>query len=218
MSDTNESSTRFYLDKCYERVALFDSHHPKAKPFYIDLLSKERRNILRTARRSDPLFRATAEAGKVIDASAGWLKDATLLLSLGVEVHAIERNPIVFELIQDALKWAIREEEFAEVFHRLNLTFGTSEDLARKMCEPNDVIYYDPMFVQPKKTALSSKGMQILQELEAPSAEQNLESAKLLSEIKKKSLVIKRPLKASPLLPEPQHSSSGKLIRYDIYK
>lgn len=79
-----------------------------------------------------------------------------------------------------------------------------------------EVIYYDPMYPAKNKTALPSKEMQILRELNGMN-EDNPEIVATALRLKIKRVVVKRPLKAKVILEKPTFQLSSKLVRYDVY-
>lgn len=79
-----------------------------------------------------------------------------------------------------------------------------------------EVIYYDPMYPAKNKTALPSKEMQILRELNGVN-EDNPEIIATALNLKIKRVVVKRPLNAKVILEKPSFQLSSKLVRYDVY-
>ena len=80
-----------------------------------------------------------------------------------------------------------------------------------------DVLYLDPMFDKPKKTAKSPKPMQLLQALltETDDLRALLEAA---LKHPGKRIVVKLPLKGEPLTNiKATRKYTGQSIRYDVY-
>ncbi len=150
----------------------------------------------------------------VLDLTAGLAEDSVFLARLGFEVHAFERNPLVFALLAQAYQQAA--EDFPK--DRISFHFGSAFDLLQnfKSQKMTTAIYFDPMFPEKKKSALPRKEMQIFKEVvgEDPDAAQILSS---ILELNYKRVVVKRPLKADVLGPQPSHQFLGKTIRYDVY-
>jgi len=155
----------------------------------------------------------------VVDATAGWGRDAFLLASLGCRVTMIERSPIVAALLEDGLRRARTDPEIgAMVTERLRLVSADAVDwLSHCELEP-DVIYIDPMFPHRIKTAQVKKESFYLQQLLGPATDGDelLEAA--LSVEGYKRVVVKRP-KQAPLLAgrKPTHSYMTKNHRFDAY-
>ena len=79
-----------------------------------------------------------------------------------------------------------------------------------------DVVYLDPMFPPPKKSALVKVEMRILRQLvgDDPDAGELFELARAVA---RRRVVVKRHRHAEPLAPHPTHSHSDKTTRYDVY-
>jgi 16S rRNA (guanine1516-N2)-methyltransferase len=150
----------------------------------------------------------------VLDLTAGLGEDSVFLARLGFEVHAVERNPLIFALLDQA--WKTAGPDFPT--DRLCFYFGSALDLLPKIkLDPvTTALYFDPMFPEKKKSALPRKEMQIFKTVvgEDPDAAANLEKFLILNF---KRVVVKRPLKADVLVRKPEHQFLGKTIRYDVY-
>lgn len=158
----------------------------------------------------------------VLDATAGLASDAFVLATLGCPVTMVERSPIIFALIENAVERASLSEKFAPILEQgFNVVYQDAasyitKKLAGKCAKP-EVIYIDPMYPDRKKSALVKKDMQILQHLldkddEAPEL---LETSLLYAN---KRVVVKRPLQAMTLNNrQPDTCIKSKKTRYDIY-
>ncbi|MCW8982586.1 MAG: class I SAM-dependent methyltransferase [Gammaproteobacteria bacterium] len=154
----------------------------------------------------------------VVDATAGWGRDAFLLTSLGCTVTMIERSPIVGALLEDGLRRAQADSEIGQmVTERLKLISADALDwLGSTEFEP-DVIYIDPMFPHRTKTAQVKKESFYLQQLLGPATDGD-ELLVASTRVAKKRVVVKRP-KQAPVLAErkPTHSYTTKSHRFDAY-
>lgn len=185
------------------------------KPIYADFSSKTWQKR-RDAGKQQGLVRACKPGPglRIIDATAGWGRDAAILASFGAQVLMIERQPIMAALLKDAL---VRQDEKSQKNLQLRLIV---EDAARYLqtLDPKaypDVIYLDPMHPERQKSALVKKEMQVLQQLLGP----DLDALYLLELALDKALkrvVVKWPQQSPPLLP-PDSRVEGKSIRFDIY-
>jgi len=170
----------------------------------------------------------------VLDATAGFGVDATLLAAAGCEVTLLERMPFLADLLAQAVQRARSDDDthLAAAAGRMQLRCGDSVAL---MCNwsapPPEVIYLDPMYHLPqnsadtgrglKKSAAIKKQMALLQcvthgdDRLAENNEQLMHSALALAE---KKVVVKR-APSAPYLAEknPSSSLSGKAARFDIY-
>lgn len=193
----------------------------KGKPYFVDFLSATWKSRFHQPLAKNHIFRRALgvreEGVHLLDATAGLGQDAVLAASLGCKVTAVERSPVVAALLQDGIDRAIREDEFMRAkLKDLTLKQADSADFLKTFSP--DVIYIDPMFDKPKKTAKSPKEMQLLQELldpPKPDDEEKLFVAALAAA--KSRVVVKRPLKARAVKTTPSHSFKGQSIRYDVY-
>lgn len=146
----------------------------------------------------------------ILDATAGWGRDAALLANFGAKVLMLERHPILAALLKEGLKKAkpglsLSLEE-ADAFSYLE----TLEEKAYP-----DLIYLDPMHPERKKKALVKKELQVLQQLLGEDKDA-LELLCLARKRTKDKVIVKWPTTAKPLLP-PLRSIVGKTVRFDIY-
>lgn len=168
------------------------------------------------------LVRAAKIKGKeglltAVDATAGLGEDSLLLAAAGFHVTLCERNPVVYELLRDAVRRAERIPELAEIVGRMELRHEDSIETMRQLEFAPDVILLDPMFPERQKSALVKKKLQMIQKLELPCMD---ERELLIAAVraKPKKLIVKRPPKG-PYLAEikPDHSITGKAVRFDCF-
>ncbi len=156
----------------------------------------------------------------VIDATAGLGRDSFVLASLGCQVLACERHPVVAALLEDGLRRAMDDPEVSEIAGRIRLHHGSSHQLLDSgMTGFNpDVIYLDPMFEHdPKQKAAVKKDMQAFRHVVG----QDEDTADLLTlalDQARCRVVVKRARKAEPLGGRaPSYSLTGKANRFDVY-
>lgn len=152
-----------------------------------------------------------------VDATAGLGEDSLLLAAAGFRVTLYERNPVIFELLRDAVLRAAQQPELAGIVSRMELVHADSiAGMAGRETAP-DVILLDPMFPERQKSALVKKKLQMIQKLELPCLD---ERALLLAamECGPKKLIVKRPPKG-PFLAglKSDHSITGKAVRFDVF-
>lgn len=162
------------------------------------------------SKKQELLFKAfnfkTNHNPTILDASCGTAKDALTLWFFGANVIARERNPVVYLLLCDALfRSSLVKDNFV-------LEFGPGSSSNHLV----EMIYFDPMFPEKKKSALPSKEMQVFKYLVGVDDDQVLEAGKLRAKNPKR-LVIKRPQEAPPLIPNPSMNYESKLLRLDCY-
>ena len=150
-----------------------------------------------------------------IDATAGLGEDSLVLAAAGFHVKMFERNPVIHELLEDAIKRAAEIPELSEIVARMELHHGDSVEAMKHLDFTPDVILLDPMFPERQKSALVKKKLQVIQKLEIPCAD---EADMILTAIaaKPKKLIVKRPPKGPYLAGlKPDFSIEGKAVRFD---
>ncbi|MCB0408165.1 MAG: class I SAM-dependent methyltransferase [Bdellovibrionales bacterium] len=195
------------------------------KPISIDFCSGRsiyKRNTLQS--KNQNLAKAVQfqnQGDTLLDLTAGFGDDALLFASMGFQVLALERNPLMYLLLKDALKrfQVFDSSDDIVVNQRLKFEFSDAKSfLSLQKEEGFDCIYYDPMFPETKKSALSSGRLQVLQFLtqDLPDVEAGLVNLALC--VAHRRVVVKRPLKAPELHLPVTHSYRGQSIRFDMYK
>lgn len=151
---------------------------------------------------------------KILDVTAGWGRDAAILASFSAEVLMLERHPVIFALLADALN---RQDLDSKQSMRLSLKHINALDYFKTLAiiDYPDVIYIDPMHPERNKSALVKKDLQVLQDLIGPD-----EDAKAVicaaKKVAKERVVVKWPQSLPPLL-TPSFSIPGKTVRFDVY-
>jgi len=145
---------------------------------------------------------------RVIDATAGWGRDAAVLASSGARVLMLEREPVLAALLEDGLTR----------FHQ-NL-FLRSEDARSylKSLAPKDypdVIYLDPMHPVREKTAKVKKDLYALQKLLG--ADDDVLSLLEIARMRTRGRVVVKWPARLPALLQPDHVFEGKTVRFDVY-
>lgn len=146
---------------------------------------------------------------KVLDLSAGLGIDAVFLNQLGYQVTALERHPLIYLCLQRALQKSLRTD--------LSFIHSDAAEFLQNDRQVFNLIYFDPMFPDKKKSALPRQEMVFFREMVGndEDAGRVLESA--LSRPGVERVVVKRPRKAPFLGTKPQVAIEGKLVRFDIY-
>lgn len=174
------------------------------------------------AGRKQPLARACGLHKErdlhVLDCTAGLGKDMLTIAAQGAKVTPLERNEIIYLLLQDGFTRSAKATVAREALQRCELPKNADAHQWLENCDACfDVIYMDPMFSGYKRRALPKKSMQLLAEI---CGEDN-DASKLFDLALKKArrrVVVKRSPQA-PLLSEypPDHQLKGNRMRYDIY-
>lgn len=147
---------------------------------------------------------------RILDLTAGWGRDASLLAAAGAEVVMVERQAVMAALLEDGLGRAPRNLSLSLIFADA-LTYLQQV----KPSQYPDVIYIDPMHPERQKSALVKKDMQALQQLFG--ADNDVEVLiNLALKCARDKVIVKWPQRLVALK-EPDHSVSGKTIRFDVY-
>lgn len=152
-----------------------------------------------------------------IDATAGFGEDSLLLAAAGMRVTLFEYDPVIAELLADALRRAAEDPVLAPIVCRMELRRGDSVTGMAEVAPKPDVILLDPMFPERTKTAAVKKKFQLLHLLEAPCADEEALFA-AAEAIRPRRLIVKRPVKGAYLAGrKPDYSIAGKAVRYDCF-
>ena len=194
-------------------LSLSDAAQPRWRP----LVLRFRRP--RRAPGPQPLARAMGGPGRrVVDATAGWGRDAFHLASLGCEVTAVERHPVLVLLLEDAQRRAALVPTTAGAATRLRIRGGDAREVVPSLDPPPEVIYLDPMYPpRRKRSALAARELRMLRHLVGTDADA-VEVFTQLRGAAQERVVVKRPRHAPPLVPGVHTQYCGKLARYDVYR
>lgn len=213
----------FALEFESDQLQLRDLSQPKVKPVVVDFLSESltyrRKHGLSKSQVFAKAIGITARGGPtVLDATAGMGVDAFFMACLDCKVTAIERSPVIYELLQDGLRRAHADKELGKwIDDYLVFVHANAIDYMKSLKEKPQVIYVDPMFPDvEERSALPKKEMQLFRKLLGA----DLDTKQLFEAAMKTAserVVVKRPSEAEPM-GTPTHSFEGKTARYDTYK
>ncbi len=170
---------------------------------------------------SELLVRAAKTKGQegvptVLDATAGLGEDSFLLAAAGFRVVLYEHNPVIYELLCDALRRAA-DAGLGETAARMEVQSGDSVEAMRTLSWVPDVILLDPMFPERQKSALVKKKLQMIQKLEIPCKDER-EMFLAAVNARPRKLIVKRPPKGPHLAEiKPDYCIEGKAVRYDCF-
>lgn len=154
----------------------------------------------------------------ILDATAGLGKDAWLLACAGARVSMLERSPVVYALLSDAVERG-RQSDSTSVgaIARIDVQYGDFLEQEATTAD-FDVVYLDPMFPPGQKQARAKKDMYLLQKLLGDREEDETRLLSLARQRAKQRVVVKRG-KLSPYLAlqEPDIEFKGSSNRYDVY-
>ena len=229
IEDTKKKSSSLYSLQVDENgVSLIDSNLASHGPVKVDFVNGSIGHRRRYGGgNGQAIAKAVGVSGvflpSILDLTAGLGTDGFILASLGCDVELVERNPIIYCLLEDGIRRAIdsgsTDEVLMEIIGRLNLTENESIDFLSKLSKDKraDVIYLDPMFPRRQKAAKVKKEMQAFQSIvgDDPDADALLIKAMNVARYR---VVVKRPNHARFLGQlKPTYSLKGKSTRFDIY-
>ncbi|MFZ3231282.1 MAG: class I SAM-dependent methyltransferase [Pseudobdellovibrio sp.] len=148
----------------------------------------------------------------ILDLSAGLGVDSIFLNQLGFNVTALERNPLLYLALNTAQQKLSEKQK-----ENIQFYFASANQFLVETKKTFDVIYFDPMFPEKKKSALPKQEMVLFRNLVGSDDDAADVIETVFKTKKAKRLVIKRPIKASLLFEKPQNQILGKLIRFDVY-
>ena len=170
----------------------------------------------RDAGKKQGLVRACKPANglHILDATAGWGRDAAVLASFGAEVLMLERQPEIAALLADGLSRLSKESPLSKGLSLLTIDAKQYLQTLTPVDYP-DVIYIDPMHPIRQKSALVKKDMQVLQQVIGADNDAS-ELIQLAITRARQRVVVKWPQRLAPLF-QCNQSIEGKTVRFDIY-
>ncbi|MFL2646394.1 MAG: class I SAM-dependent methyltransferase [Dehalococcoidia bacterium] len=219
-------SNEFILVVHDNRVELFNNTK-KMSPLTVDFSSRKFLNRISQPSKNTLIGRAIG-IGKsenfIVDLTAGLGRDTVQMACMGHRVVAIERDPIVFTLLEDGVERARTENFLSEdIIERISIKFGDSFSYLADMSNIPSIAYIDPMYSIQRKSALPNYEMQILNSLIGPGDEfeiSRLINSALIQGIPK--VVVKRSKNIPRIKPlqdrAPNFSIIGTTICFDIYQ
>ena len=229
VEDVNtESSSFFSLQVDEDGVSLIESNLASHGPVKVDFVNGSIGHRRRYGGgNGQAIAKAVGVSGvflpSILDLTAGLGTDGFILASLGCDVELVERNPIIYCLLEDGIRRAIdsaaTDKVLMEIIRRLNLTENESIDFLSQLSKARrvDVIYLDPMFPRRQKAAKVKKEMQAFQSIVGDDPDADALLARAMN-VAKYRVVVKRPNHARFLGQlKPTYSLKGKSTRFDIY-
>lgn len=215
IEELNKSNENYLLFFENGKLFLKSKVHEDWLPFCIDFSDKEL--LRRIEDKNQEIIKAVGikkdYKPKVLDTTAGLGRDSFILASFGCEVVMLERNPIIYLLLSNALK----DTNSPIITDNLTLINIDSIKYLQNLKENFDVIYIDPMFPKTNKSRLVKKDMQIFREIVGD----DFDSGQLLELALKqnvKRVVVKRMRKSEYLLnKKPNFEIVGSTTRFDVY-
>jgi 16S rRNA (guanine1516-N2)-methyltransferase len=208
------SSTGLYLEDLKKKLGSLKIDFLQGKLAYRLRHLQNQKQLLARAIGLKPNFKPV-----VLDATAGLGCDSFFLAQLGCPVTLLERSPIIFLLLENALKRALNHPKYSPLSIKLikiDALIYLKQISANIQSFP-EIIYLDPMYPHSTKSALVKKEMRFLRYLVG-----NDNDAPNLLELAitcvKQRVIVKRPRISAYLADiKPHHSLFGKQHRLDIY-
>lgn len=222
VADIHNKNFSYLLVITPDYIGVQKTSDKQFKPFYIDftsgkLLYRSQQAGLRKELIARAMGMKPGEHPRIIDATAGLGRDSFILATLGFKVIMLERSPVLFTLLRDAIERASKYTQTADIMQRLTLIHADALSWLPQITPHPDIIYLDPMFPGREKSASVKKEMVILQDLLGKDTDCDtlLEVALTCAA---KRVVVKRPRLAKSLLNSaPSFSMEGKSSRFDVY-
>lgn len=181
-------------------------------------------DLMRARPGSEPVVRAVGGRSPkggvptVVDASCGWGVDAGALWRAGMQVTAIERDPVVAVLLEDGVRRA--READGDAAARFELMIGDARSLLPTLSTRPDVVYLDPMYPR-RRGGAKRRGAAWLRswlgEAEAAHETEQLELLHVARTVAVRRVVVKRPARGAALAPGVSGSIEGRTTRFDLY-
>ena len=213
----------YHLQRTGEQLQLINHDAPNLTPIVIDFVKGKlayRRKYGHAGGEaiSKAIGIKKGHRPTIVDATAGWGRDAFVLATLGCRVHMIERSEMIATLLEDGLRRAAQDEKLGPLISaKLSLACGESRQILQQLPFEPEVIYLDPMFPHKEKSALVKKDMRVLQEVVGPDEDAD-ELFTIARTVATNRVVVKRPDYADFLSGlKPQTSIKTKKHRFDIY-
>ncbi|MDD2840293.1 MAG: class I SAM-dependent methyltransferase [Rickettsiales bacterium] len=219
IEDFNKINMNFSLFLENGRLFLKSKIHENWLPFSIDFLNKEL--LRRKDQKNQEIIKAIGIKNdykpRVLDTTAGLGRDSFILANFGCKVVMLERNPVIYLLLNNAIENAALNSSLKNIISNLRLVNENSIDYLQNLKDEFDVIYVDPMFPKTNKSRLVKKDMQIFREIVGD----DIDSRRLFELALKqnvKRVVVKRMKKSSYLLDKkPSFEINGSVTRFDVY-
>lgn len=211
--------TDFYLEYYDNKIVLQKQAGPE-HPLFVDFVEQWREfQKQKLSAKTDLLGRACAvvPGKKIFDLTMGLGSDSLKLVYFGADVMAMEKHPLVFELVRDAVS-RFPEGILLEKPLAFDPHFGDALIRAKEYVTAFEVFYIDPMFHLHNRTALPKKKMQFLNEIIGENSDEEfLPTVRFLLDHKKRVVVKRHP--DAPVFGNliPKNVYEGKKIRFEVF-
>jgi 16S rRNA (guanine1516-N2)-methyltransferase len=220
-NEQSDALSDFILSESNSLIALSPVDKNRGGSIHCDFLAPGFQRYLSSVTRKSLIAKACGLKGEgapsILDISAGLGKDALSLASLGAQVSMVEANPYVYLLLYSGIH-TLKQSSLALSSNISLLACQDAKTVLSQSDRAYEVIYFDPMFPERKKSAKVKKEMQYFHQVVGEDHNQPDEIFTEAVKQARKRLVIKRP-KGSDFYADqkPNYSLESKVIRYDIY-
>ena len=172
---------KFKLIKIDNKLSI-QVDNEKIKPLCVDFTSKKIIHRLQSPQKyQEPLIKAIGikpnKSLTILDATAGLGRDGFMMAALGAKVILLERNNVIFQLLEDGIKRAKNNtntknnekvtRNLINIQQTANNMYLIDGDSIKQIPTLSvkykpDIIYLDPMFSDLKSKSLPQKEMSIL--------------------------------------------------------
>tara|TARA_B100001564_G_C20571474_1_gene638571 strand:+ start:27 stop:728 length:702 start_codon:yes stop_codon:yes gene_type:complete len=208
--DINKIDRNIELHLKKDKIYLINKNYKNPVKIIVDFNDKDfiKRINIRLKDHKDIFHKIFSDKNSdILDGTAGFGRDGTLLNSMGHNVTMIENSPIVSLLLKNGIE---RSDNNIRLFH------GNVYDLLKHSKKKYDYIYLDFMFNKLKTNSLSSKYDETLKLIATIDANKK-EIVEMAKKNCKKKVVVKEPSNSTSSLPKPNHIIKTKLISYNVY-
>ncbi|MFZ9035839.1 MAG: class I SAM-dependent methyltransferase [Francisellaceae bacterium] len=217
----------FYLRYLDNKLTLLQHGNPMS--LNVDFLSTAMQRRIAAHQAKPALIKAIEGRLKspqhIFDMTAGLGSDSFMMAARGHKIVAVERNPYIYLIVDDALK-RLADSEQAKFAKNITLIYGNAAEIATTLLEKRllskpDIVYLDPMFPERHKQAKVKKNMQLLHALLSTDANDEEQLVDQALTLQPKKIVVKRPRLGEMLVNQqrlkPSTQISGKSSRFDVY-
>ena len=154
----------------------------------------------------------------MLDTTCGLGRDTMHLAARGIEVVALERNRVMFELLSDALLRARADDLLAPIVARIRLQCADAHDWLSHCADDNrpDAIIIDPMFHDPSSKSAVKRESAILRAL-VPNDTDAIALVEPAIRVARHRVAVKRSRRGNALWGAPDMSINGRSVRFDVY-
>lgn len=193
----------------------------QGKPVHIDWLNRDissplGKSLQQPILKAAGIRKGNAHRPHILDTTAGYGEDTWFFASHGCRVTAVERHPVAFEILADALRRAA--EVHPDIAARITLIHDDARTVLQAAGVADvEVVHLDPMFPTGRR-ATERKPMRVLRKVVGDDDDAGTLLCVALQRHDGR-VIVKRPLKSKRLIehPEPVHQHKGNAVRYDVY-